>query len=604
MTSALANHLWQSTIFVLAAAMLTLALRENRAQLRFRIWFCASLKFLVPFAVLMSLGTRLQPPTVKQPEPAALSTLMVQASQPFQESGPLLVQSPTPAASNWIFRTIFIVWICGFAGIAVARWRQWRRIQVAVQASTPMTSRQGVEIRSAPGLLEPGVAGWRRPVLLLPASIESHLTAAQFETILAHELCHIRRRDNLTSAIHMLVESVFWFHPLVWWIGARLLEEREHACDEEVLQVTGDAKAYADAILEVCKRYVGSPLACVSGVSGSNLKKRLETIMTERIGLQLNTAKKIAIGAAGFAALAVPVLIGVMNTPVSAQDQRARFASATVRAANCDGSNASISTGGTAGTKRKGGDAAPGTLTVHCAALGGDAGLIRQAYIVFASGRVNVRIPSPALTGGPEWLDSAAFDIVAQADGTPKAEVMRGPMMQTLLEEKMKLKVHRESRDSDAYALVADGTQRLTPFVEGSCTPNDLSKEFGPDPERKRCSFFMGTDPAVGPYPTAAAKGATLADFGKLLSLAVDRPVIDATEIQGRYNFHLEFGIDESTPRMMELRKMIREMQGQAGTARPTILRAIQEQYGLKLVPTKAPREFLVIDHVERPSTN
>jgi bla regulator protein BlaR1 len=52
------------------------------------------------------------------------------------------------------------------------------------------------------------------------------------EAMLAHELCHVRRRDNLTSAMHMVVEVVFWFHPLVWWIGVRLMEERERACDE------------------------------------------------------------------------------------------------------------------------------------------------------------------------------------------------------------------------------------------------------------------------------------------------------------------------------------------------------------------------------------
>ena len=50
------------------------------------------------------------------------------------------------------------------------------------------------------------------------------------------KFCHARRRDNLTAAVHMVVEAVFWFHPLVWWIGARLVDERERACDEEVLR--------------------------------------------------------------------------------------------------------------------------------------------------------------------------------------------------------------------------------------------------------------------------------------------------------------------------------------------------------------------------------
>jgi len=99
-----------------------------------------------------------------------------------------------------------------------------------------------VEIRSSPGLLEPGVVGWLRPILLLPADILKRLTPPQLEAVLAHELCHVRRRDNLTSAIHMLVEAIFWFHPLVWWISARLVEERERACDEDVLRLGSEPR--------------------------------------------------------------------------------------------------------------------------------------------------------------------------------------------------------------------------------------------------------------------------------------------------------------------------------------------------------------------------
>jgi len=52
-----------------------------------------------------------------------------------------------------------------------------------------------------------------------------------------HEVQHVRRRDNLAAAMHLVVEAIFWFHPLVWWLGARLVEERERACDEEVLRL-------------------------------------------------------------------------------------------------------------------------------------------------------------------------------------------------------------------------------------------------------------------------------------------------------------------------------------------------------------------------------
>jgi beta-lactamase regulating signal transducer with metallopeptidase domain len=73
-------------------------------------------------------------------------------------------------------------------------------------------------------------------VLLLPEGIVESLAPAQLEAVIAHELCHVRHRDNSIAAIHMFVETLFWFHPLVWRIGKRMVAERELACDEEVLR--------------------------------------------------------------------------------------------------------------------------------------------------------------------------------------------------------------------------------------------------------------------------------------------------------------------------------------------------------------------------------
>ena len=78
----------------------------------------------------------------------------------------------------------------------------------------------------------------------------------------------------------MIVEAMFWFHPLVWWIGVRLLEERERACDEKVLRPGNEPRDYAEGILNVCKLYVESPLVCMSGVTGSDLRKRIQAILT------------------------------------------------------------------------------------------------------------------------------------------------------------------------------------------------------------------------------------------------------------------------------------------------------------------------------------
>jgi beta-lactamase regulating signal transducer with metallopeptidase domain len=94
-----------------------------------------------------------------------------------------------------------------------------------VSASTPLelpgaAILAGTQVRSVKGLLEPGVVGMWRSALLLPAGLEHCLTPAQLRAVVVHEQTHIRRRDNLTAATHMLVEGLFWFHPLVWWIGA------------------------------------------------------------------------------------------------------------------------------------------------------------------------------------------------------------------------------------------------------------------------------------------------------------------------------------------------------------------------------------------------
>ncbi len=82
-------------------------------------------------------------------------------------------------------------------------------------------------------------------ILFWPAGISERLTDSQLDAILAHEVSHVVRRDNLVAALHLLVEALFWFHPLVWWIGARLVEERENACDQAVLRFRNQPQSYA-----------------------------------------------------------------------------------------------------------------------------------------------------------------------------------------------------------------------------------------------------------------------------------------------------------------------------------------------------------------------
>jgi RND family efflux transporter MFP subunit len=330
--SPLANHLWQSTLFGAAAWLLTLALAKNRAAIRYWIWLAASVKFLIPFSWLIDAGSHLAwraNPAIRQP---VISAVMDEMSRPFALAAPAAALAPAAQPPGNMAEILLLgVWLCGFA-IGVIYWlRGLLRIRATRRAAAPLDLNLPIPVMSSSARLEPGVFGIRRPVLLLPEGITERLAPEQLEAVIAHELCHVRRRDNLTGTIHLFVEAVFWFHPLLWWIRTRLVKERERACDEEVLRLGSEPHVYAEAILNVCKLYLECPLLCVSGVAGSNLKKRIQTILSGRMAGELSLAKRVALATAAIAALALPVVIGVMNAPaIGAQVQPSAFAAAPI----------------------------------------------------------------------------------------------------------------------------------------------------------------------------------------------------------------------------------------------------------------------------------
>src|ERR1019366_1565178 len=257
-----------------------------------------------------------------------LPFVMEQIVQPFgpirDTALPMAPPAPSPATAALLPALLQAFWFCGFVAVLLYRWARWRRVAAAVRSSTPLKegreqealrrlqwgrpgyprrswvrlSKPAISLVSSSAKLEPGVFGIFRPVLWLPAGIGDRLEDAELEAILAHELCPLRRRDNLFAAIHMAVEAIFWFHPLVWWLGARLVEERERACDEEVVQMGGEPQIYAESILKVCEFYLASPVACAAGVTGVELKKRIEGIMTNGFARELSYGKKILLASA------------------------------------------------------------------------------------------------------------------------------------------------------------------------------------------------------------------------------------------------------------------------------------------------------------------
>lgn len=327
------DHLWQSTCIAGALGLVTWVFRSHGAHVRHALWFAVSVKFLLPFSLLITLGAQIHLPS------SAAAPVLGQIVTPFSSgSAPALHSTPPPTAGTSVATPtpavgrlgqfggpiLLALWGLGCA-IVLARWLTlWVGIRRALRQSSPFELRAPIPVRISSSTLEPGVVGVFRPVLLLPAGIEQHLDAKQLQAIVLHETAHVRRQDNLTAFVHMWVETLFWFYPLVWWLGGRLLRERESACDEAVIAAGSSPAAYAEGILKVCRFYLQSPLACAAGVAGPDLKRRIEAIMTPRRLRQLGAVGTSLLSAAALALLLVPILLGAtlaLTSRAQAQQQ-------------------------------------------------------------------------------------------------------------------------------------------------------------------------------------------------------------------------------------------------------------------------------------------
>ena len=575
--NSVANHLWQSTLFAATAGLLSLALRKQRAQVRYGLWLAASVKFLIPFALLVSIGSKLEWRTAASVAQSPFPVAMEEISQPFARSSPAPLLAD-PSASP-VSAVLFAIWICGFAAVVFSWMARWRNIRAAVRAASPMQLDIPLRVMSSPVPLEPGVFGIFRPVLLLPEGILERLTPAHLQSILAHELCHVRRRDNFAAAVHMTVEALFWFHPLVWWIGSRLMEERERACDEEVLQNAAEPQVYAEGILNVCKFYLESPLRCVSGVTGSNLKKRIEEIMTRRMVHNLSLGKKSLLAGVAVVAIGMPIAIGILNAPqVRAQSATPplTFEVASVKPSSGDDHRVGIQ------LQPGGGLRTTGTTLKF---------LLTFAYDV----------QDFQISGAPGWINSDRFDIVAKSErgsseGIPddmrkmtdaqmrtSVELVR-QKLQALLADRFQLTLHHETKEQPVYALVIG--------KNGSKLQESQSKQEGRH-------MMMGRGELNG-------EGVPLDMLVSNLSRQVGRPVIDRTGLKGNYDFKLQWTPDpgQSGGPMGGPPPPGVEAPPPPDPNGPSIFTAVQEQLGLRLESQKGPVDLIVIDRVEKPSEN
>jgi uncharacterized protein (TIGR03435 family) len=610
----LANHLWQSTIAAGVAGLLTMALRRNSAAARYGVWLAASLKFLVPFALLVSAGSHLGLRTVEIPSKPQVAFVMDTIGHPFSVPATRVARTSAltgfAMSSATVLGSLTAIWLIGVVAVLVRWGVRWRRVVAIVHAGAPaeggsvLNTLRRLEDRTgavrpltlvlSDTSLEPGVFGILRPVLVWPPRIAEHLADTHIEAILAHELAHVRRRDNLAAASHMLVQALFWFHPLVWWIGSRLVDERERACDEAVVRLGSEPQTYAESILKICQFYVESPLACVAGVTGSNLKKRIEHIMTPRSCATLTVWKRVLLATTAAAAILGPVSVGALNAP------SLRAQSTAVDATNAPAFDVTSVKPNNSGNGR--------IMMVPVPGGGWNASNVTLGMLI----RIAHQLQDNQIVGGPKWLFADRYDVLGKGSAPGREAFL--PKLQNLLADRFGLVVHTEKRELPMYALVlARRDGRIGPKLAPStadCTPpapppGGPGEPPPPRPfitlapgERPRCGFRIGPGSIM-------AGGSPLSSLATNLSRLVGSVVVDKTGLAGTFDWTLEFAPDPN----MAGRDDLPQPPPGVGPERPasdgpSIFSALQEQLGLKLDSTKGPVDVVVIDRAEKPTAN
>ena len=227
---------------------------------------------------------------------------------------------PAPPTVAFIVAAVWLFGAAGYLLLAFGRRVAWglalRRYTAArdgrlealvADLSRRLGMKKKVQVRVSRGPLGPLALGVFRPVILLPESLVTSKPPADLEPILAHELIHVRRGDAAVGLVQVLVQAIWWFHPLVWWANRAVCHERERCCDAEV--VTGlscPREQYAQSLLDVLKleRYL-VPLPAVPGMSPYQVTlARLEDLMDPQSPLPRRTPRRFWLGfAAGLIVL-------------------------------------------------------------------------------------------------------------------------------------------------------------------------------------------------------------------------------------------------------------------------------------------------------------
>jgi beta-lactamase regulating signal transducer with metallopeptidase domain len=303
---ALFNGLWQGVALCGVAAGALACHRRANAATRYAMWWVALLAIAVlPFihtaptsrTTIVSEPVRTNPVRATVPRPvrvmaSAFSTLrdVPRVSRPV---------ATVHVRNRWPV-ILFGIWLAG-AALMLARlaWSlvhiyRLRRGSVPLGASYQDRLHQWlavsegprrVALRSSDEISTPMSLGPLDPLILMPADFSDRLTEAEFDQVLLHELAHVRRGDNWTNLFQKLIEALGFFHPAVWWTARRLNLERESACDDWAVSMTGQVKPYAACLakLAAIAAPVPQPVLAIGIFRGAKqITRRIERLLDQR----------------------------------------------------------------------------------------------------------------------------------------------------------------------------------------------------------------------------------------------------------------------------------------------------------------------------------
>jgi bla regulator protein blaR1 len=601
----------RSTLIAASAALAMWSFRIRGAAARHTLWTGVMMAMLgLPFCPKAPL------PVLRYPKSAPAFVQPVIPELPaFRAATPATAPLPAPPF-NWNAAAL-AVYLLGASTLLI-------RLGVGTFRATRLTSAS---------CAAPVTVGLLRPRIILPDSAASW-SAEQLEAVLIHEGAHVSRHDPLVQWLALLNRAIFWFHPLSWWLERRLTALAEEACDDAVLRRGLNPADYSAYLLDLARavQRAGMRLNPVAlSMPGSDLPRRIRRIASGAPLSRTSTARMtvaaavLAICTGTFAAVTLdsaPQDI-LPKTPAV----HPKFDVVSIRPCKpSDITQGAGKKGGRGGGGRFRGS--PGSLIAECQTV---ENLVRQAYLNYPDGQpwptdktsgILIRpLPAAVLNQdikGPGWMASDRYTIEAKGPGEPSMEMMRGPMMQTLLEDRFHLKIHVENRDVPVYILtVAPGGPKLQPTKPGSCISlveweekyGQLPRQPGQWPQLP-CGPFRPSildrnhdmDRNVAERTIGVeTHGQTMPVLCLQFSVGAQRDVIDRTGLTGQYDIHLELASQDLFPSGPP--KDDAEPPPSPEEKLSHIAAAVQK-LGLKLEPAKAPMPFVVIDRVERPTEN